>query len=41
MGWIIGIAIAVTLVYAAGYSAGKQSIRDKFSKLMNNKGRRS
>jgi hypothetical protein len=41
MGWIVGIAIAVTVVYAAGYSAGKQSIRDKLNKLMDRKGWRS
>ena len=41
MGWVVVIALAITVVYGAGYSAGKQAIRDKFSKLMDKKGRRS
>jgi hypothetical protein len=34
------IAIGVAIVYVAGYSAGRQSIRDKFNKLMHPKGRK-
>lgn len=37
---LIAIVIGVSLVYAAGYSAGKQSLRGQFEKLMDRKGRR-
>lgn len=40
MGGIAGIALAVVVVYCAGYNAGKQSIREKFSKLMEHDRRR-
>jgi hypothetical protein len=34
----IVIIIGIGLVYGAGYSAGKQSIRKQFDKLMHHKG---
>jgi xanthine/uracil permease len=37
---LIAIVIGVVLIYALGYSAGKQSIRDQFHKLVDRKGRR-
>ena len=39
MAIFIVIAICVILIYAAGYSAGKRSIRDQFHKLVDRKGR--
>jgi hypothetical protein len=32
--------IIVIIIYAAGYSAGKQSIRDQLDKIINRKGRK-
>jgi hypothetical protein len=37
---VIAVIIIAAFIYAAGYSAGKQSIRDKFNGLMDRKGRK-
>lgn len=37
---IIAVVVIAIIIYAAGYSAGKQSIRDQLDKILNRKGRK-